>query len=82
LVSYETVGRWSATGLRMRRTRTGDKWHLDEVFLKINGIHIIYGAQWIRKVSSLIFSSSRSAIDSQRCDFCASCCVQWYVDPA
>ena len=42
LVSYETVRRWCdkfshlfAAGLRKRRARTGDKWHLDEVFLKI-----------------------------------------------
>jgi len=41
LVSYETVRRWCekfgrlyAAGLRKRRFRTGDKWHLDEVFLK------------------------------------------------
>src|SRR4051812_13345173 len=45
LVSYETIRRWCekfgkayADGLRRRRPRTGDKWHLDEVFLKINGI--------------------------------------------
>jgi putative transposase len=44
LVSYETVRRRCdkfgpsfAAGLRKRRPRTGDKWHLDEVFLKING---------------------------------------------
>jgi putative transposase len=26
-----------ANGLRRRRARPGDKWHLDEVFIKING---------------------------------------------
>ena len=43
-VSYETVRRWCrkfgpafADGLRRRRPRPGDKWHLDEVLLKING---------------------------------------------
>ena len=43
-VSYETVRRWCrkfgpafAAGLRRRRPRPGDKWHLDEVPLKING---------------------------------------------
>ncbi|MGW8881735.1 DDE-type integrase/transposase/recombinase, partial [Streptomyces mirabilis] len=43
-VSYETVRRWCvkfglayADGLRRRRPRPGDKWHLDEVFIKING---------------------------------------------
>jgi putative transposase len=44
IVSYETVRQWSrkfgqlyANQLRRRRVRTGDKWFLDEVFLKING---------------------------------------------
>src|SRR5215213_8216829 len=43
-VSYETVRRWCrkfgqtfANGLRRRRPRLGDKWHVDEVQLKING---------------------------------------------
>jgi putative transposase len=52
LVSYETVRRWCekfgqqyASGLRRRRARTGDKWHLDEVFLKINGVqHYLWRA--------------------------------------
>jgi putative transposase len=52
LVSYETVRRWCdkfgqsfAAGLRKRRARTGDKWHLDEVFLKINGMtHYLWRA--------------------------------------
>jgi putative transposase len=43
-VSYETIRRWCRTfgqafanGLRRRRPLPGDKWHLDEVQLKING---------------------------------------------
>jgi putative transposase len=52
LVSYETVRCWCdkfghlyADGLRKRRSRTGDKWHLDEVFLKINGVtHYLWRA--------------------------------------
>jgi putative transposase len=52
LVSYETVRRWCdkfghlyTAGLRKRRARTGDKWHLDEVFLKINGVrHYLWRA--------------------------------------
>jgi putative transposase len=43
-VSYETVRRWCrkfgatyADGVRRRRPRPGDKWHCDEVQLKING---------------------------------------------
>ncbi|MER7577785.1 IS6 family transposase [Streptomyces sp. NPDC126514] len=45
LVSYETVRRWCgkfgqayANALRRQRPRPGDKWHLDEVFIKINGV--------------------------------------------
>jgi putative transposase len=43
-VSYETVRRWYgkfgqqyANALRRRQPPPGDKWHLDEVFIKING---------------------------------------------
>ncbi|MFE4821881.1 IS6 family transposase [Streptomyces sp. NPDC056704] len=44
IVSYETIRQWCAkfgpayaAGLRRRKPRAGDKWHLDEVFVKING---------------------------------------------
>jgi putative transposase len=44
-VSYETVRRWCrkfaqtlANRLRRRRPKPGDRWHLDEVFIKINGV--------------------------------------------
>ncbi|MGW9499013.1 IS6 family transposase [Streptomyces prasinus] len=44
VVSYQTVRRWCATfgqayanGLRRRRPRPGDRWHPDEVFIKVNG---------------------------------------------
>ena len=44
VVSHETIRQWSqkfgqtyANGLRRRRSRPGDTWHLDEVFLTING---------------------------------------------
>jgi putative transposase len=44
VVSHETVRQWCAkfgrtyaNALRRRRVRPGDKWHLDEVFIKING---------------------------------------------
>ena len=42
VVSHDTVRQWCGTfgqiyanGLRRRRARPGDKWHLDEVFIKI-----------------------------------------------
>jgi putative transposase len=41
-VTYETIRAWCArfgpsyaAGLRRRRARSGDKWHLDEVLLRI-----------------------------------------------
>ena len=44
IVTYEAIREWSlkfgqtyANELRRRRPRTGDKWHLDEMFIKING---------------------------------------------
>src|SRR6195256_3829889 len=44
IVSHETIRAWCskfgssyAAGLRRRRARAGDKWHLDEVALKILG---------------------------------------------
>ncbi len=44
VVTYETIRRWSrkfgqtdANTLRRRRPRPGDKWHLDEVFIRIGG---------------------------------------------
>jgi putative transposase len=44
VVTYETIRQWCrkfgqafANGLRRRRPRPGDKWHLDEVFIKIRG---------------------------------------------
>ncbi|MBC7925195.1 MAG: IS6 family transposase, partial [Bryobacteraceae bacterium] len=51
-LSYETVRRWCnkfgesyADQLRRKRPNVGDKWHLDEVFLKINGVqHYLWRA--------------------------------------
>jgi len=44
VVTYETIRQWCRTfgqtyanGLRRRRPRPGDTWHLDEVFVKIGG---------------------------------------------
>src|SRR2546426_5731204 len=51
-LSYETVREWClkfgqtyADELRRRSPRPGDRWHLDEVFLKINGrLHYLWRA--------------------------------------
>src|SRR5437899_7383860 len=44
VVTYETVRQWClqfgqmyANELSRRRPKTGDTWHMDEVYLKING---------------------------------------------
>ncbi len=52
IVTYETARQWCrkfgqtyANGLRRRRPRPGDKWHLDEVFVGINGVqHYLWRA--------------------------------------
>jgi transposase-like protein len=51
-VTYETIHQWTrqfgpayAAVLRRRRPRPGDKWHLDEVFVKIKGVqHYLWRA--------------------------------------
>ena len=51
-LTYETVREWSpkfgqtyANSLRRRAPRPGGRWHLDEVFLKINGrLHYLWRA--------------------------------------
>ena len=51
-VSYESIRQWClrfgadfARKLRKRRPKSGDTWHLDEVFLRINGrLHYLWRA--------------------------------------
>src|SRR5260370_32527158 len=51
-LSYETVREWCfkfgqtyANGLRRKSPRPGDRWHLDEVFIRINGhVHYLWRA--------------------------------------
>jgi len=52
IVSYQIIRRWClkfgasfADNLRLRRPRPGDKWHLDEVFIRIYGdLHDLWRA--------------------------------------
>ena len=52
VVSYETVRRWCkkfatsfADRMRRRRSRPGDKWHMEEVFIRIQGVqHYLWRA--------------------------------------
>jgi putative transposase len=56
VLTYETLRQWCRTfgqqyanQLRRRRACTGDKWHLDEVFLKINRkLHYLGSANKLR----------------------------------
>jgi len=55
VVSYETVRRWCkkfgqsfANRLRRRRPRPGDQWHLDEVFIRIQGVQHYLWPPWTR----------------------------------
>ena len=51
-MSYESVRAWGlrfgrgfANALKRRRPRPGDKWHLDEVFIRIRGkLHYLWRA--------------------------------------
>jgi putative transposase len=70
VVSYETIRSWCATfgpdyanQLRRRRPRPGDKWHLDEVFIRINGtIHYLWRAVDQRgNVLDILVQSRRDA---------------------
>ena len=71
VVSYETLRRWCkkfgasfADRLRRRRPRPGDKWHMDEVFIRIQGVQCQAGS----KIDPL----SASNFDSFRCGLCRS----------
>ena len=75
VVSYETIRRWCAkfgqayaNQLRRRRPRPGDKWHLDEVFIRINGkIHYLWRAvDQHGNVLDVLVQSRRNAVAAKR----------------
>jgi putative transposase len=70
VVSYETIHQWCrkfgqayANELRRRRPRPGDKWHLDEVFIKIAGkTHYLWRAvDQAGNVLDILVTSRRDA---------------------
>ena len=74
-VGYETIRRWCAkfgqayaNGLRRRRLRPGDKWHLDEVFIRINGTqHYLWRAvDQDGNVLDVLVQSRRNALAAKR----------------
>jgi putative transposase len=75
VVTYETIRSWGATfgldyanQLRARHPRPGDKWHLDEVFIKINGItHYLWRAvDQHGNVLDILVQSRRNAKAAKR----------------
>ena len=74
-VSYETIRRWCAkfgqayaNQLRRRRPRPGDKWHLDEVFVGINGrLRYLWRAvDQHGNVLDILVPSRRNAVAAKR----------------
>ena len=74
-VTYETIRSWCAkfgpdyaARLRRRRPRPGDKWHLDEVFVKINGTtHYLWRAvDQHGNVLDILVQSRRNAAAGKR----------------
>jgi putative transposase len=74
-VSYETVRRWCAkfgqeyaNRMRRCRPRTGDTWHMDEVFIKINGrLHYLWRAvDQDGNVLDILVTTKRDAKAAQR----------------
>ena len=74
-VSYETIRRWCAkfgqayaNQLRRRRPRPGDKWHLDEVFVGINGrlCYLWRAVDQHGNVLDVLVQSRRNAVAAQR----------------
>ncbi len=75
VVSYETIRAWCAkfgqvyaNQLRRRRPRPGDKWHLDEVFIRINGtIHYLWRAvDQHGNVLDILVQSRRNALAARK----------------
>jgi putative transposase len=74
VVSYETIRDWSlrfgrtfANALRRRRPRPGDKWYLDEVFIRVRGEpHYLWRAVDQGHVLDILVQSRRDAEAAKR----------------
>ncbi|MCX4783609.1 IS6 family transposase [Streptomyces sp. NBC_01264] len=76
IVSHETIRMWcekfgpqyAAALRRRRRPQAGDKWHLDEVFVKINGVrHYLWRAvDQDGNVLDIVLQSRRNAKAAKR----------------
>ena len=81
VVSYETIRCWCdkfgktyADGLRRRRARTGDKWHLDEFSSRSTALLITSGERLIRTALCSTSLCSHGGIDSRPYVSFAGCC--------
>lgn len=75
VVSYETIrrrvrqgGQVYANQLRRRRPRPGDKWHLDEVFIRINGTqhYLWHAVDQDGNVLDVLVQSRRNALAAKK----------------
>ena len=75
VVSYESIREWSlrfgrlfANKLKRRRSRPGDKWHMDEVFVRIRGkLHYLWRAvDQEGRVLDILVQSRRNAGAAKR----------------
>ena len=73
MVSYETVRRWVnhfgpmvAADLRKRRPKPHTTWHLDEVYLKIAGRMVYFGAPWMPRAKCLMCWSRAGGTSAPR----------------
>ncbi len=76
VVSYETIRDWGlrfgrlfANELKRRRPRPGDKWYMDEVFIRIRGkLHLLWRAvDQDGHVLDILVQSRRNATAAKRC---------------
>lgn len=80
LVSHGTVRQWAlkfgqgfANRIRRRQPRFGDKWHLDEVAIRIRGVqHWLWRA--VDQTGLVLTSSSRAGVTSGRPSGCCASC--------
>jgi putative transposase len=73
VVSYETVRRWVnhfgpkiAADLRKRRPKPHTIWHLDEVYLKIDGRLVYSGVPWMPRAKFLMCWSRPGGTSGRR----------------
>lgn len=79
-LTYETIREWCqkfgvlyAAQLRKKRARIGSKWHLDEVFIRMNGVLHYLWRTVNQNGATSTFWFSRKGVAGQLCASFASC---------